>query len=85
LDGKGSIAKGVTHMKIVATFLVAVFVVAAGTSFAFGDCPGHNKAQMVKNPTQEQMSKDQPAGAGAQFTVAEKATEKAVVNTQEKK
>jgi hypothetical protein len=76
-------------MKIVATFLVAVFVVAAGTSFAFGDCPGHNKAQMVKNQTQnqgqEQMSKDQPAGAGAQFTVAEKATEKAVVNTLEKK
>jgi hypothetical protein len=87
LDEKSHIAKEVTRMKLVATFLVAVFVVAAGTSFAFGDCPGHNKAQMVKNPTQEQMSKDQPAGSGAQFTVAEKTSEttKAPVTTQEKK
>ena len=35
-----------------ATILVAVFVVAAGMSFAFADCAGHNKAQMVKNQTQ---------------------------------
>jgi hypothetical protein len=66
-------------MKFVATFLVAVFVVA-GTSFAFGDCPGHNKAQLVKSQPQEQMSqpqdqvsKEQPAGA--QMTLAEKLTE----------
>jgi hypothetical protein len=75
-------------MKFVATFLVAVFVVAAGTSFAFGDCAGHSKAQMVKNQQdQEQISKDKPAGAGAQFTVAEQATElaKRIANTQEKK
>lgn len=64
-------------MKLVATFLVAVFVVAAGTSFAFGDCAGHNKAQMVKNPSQsqEQMSKEQPTTTP--LTVAEKAAEPA--------
>ena len=72
-------------MKLMATLLVAVFVVAAGTSFAFGDCAGHSKAQMVKNRSQEQMSKEQPAGS--QFTVAEKAAEpeKPVVKTPEKK
>ena len=74
-------------MKLVATFLVAVFVVAAGTSFAFGDCAGHNKAQMVKSPPQEpqQVSKEQPAST--QLTVAEKAAEpaKPVVKTSEKK
>jgi hypothetical protein len=64
-------------MKLVATFLVAVFVMAVGTSFAFGDCAGHNKAQLVKNQgqAQEQLTKDQPADVGAQFTVAEKAAE----------
>jgi hypothetical protein len=75
-------------MKFVATFLVAVFVVAAGTSFAFGDCAGHSKAQMVKNETQGQMSKEQPAGAAAPFTVAEKAAQpvqQPVVQTPEKK
>jgi hypothetical protein len=73
-------------MKLMATLLVAVFVVAAGTSFAFGDCAGHSKAQMVKNRSQEQMSKEQPAGA--QLTLAEKAAEPAqqpVVKTPEKK
>lgn len=85
LGKEGNIAKGVVGMKLVATFLVAVFVVAVGTSFAFGDCAGHNKAQMVKSPPQEQMSKEQPAGTS--FTVAEKATEpaKSVVKTSEKK
>jgi hypothetical protein len=69
-------------MKFMATFLVAVFVVVmAGTSFAFGDCPGHSKAQLVKNPSQDQVSKEQPAGA--QMTLAEKPTEpaKAAVKT----
>jgi hypothetical protein len=75
-------------MKLMATLLVAVFVVAAGTSFAFGDCAGHNKAQLVKNQTQEQMSKEQPTSTP--ITVAEKAAEpaktaKTVVNTPEKK
>jgi hypothetical protein len=73
-------------MKLMATFLVAVFVVAAGTSFAFGDCAGHNKAQMVKNQTQEQMTKEQPAATGSPFTVAEKTAEPAKsVKTLEKK
>jgi hypothetical protein len=58
-----------------ATFLVAVFVVAAGTSFAFGDCAGHNKAQLVRNQPQEQMSKEQPTSTP--ITVAEKASEAA--------
>lgn len=62
-------------MKLVATILVAVFVVVAGASFAFADCAGHNKAQMVKSPPQEQMSKDQPATTP--FTVAENASEPA--------
>jgi hypothetical protein len=72
-------------MKFVATFLVAMFVVAAGTSFAFGDCAGHSKAQMVKSQPQEQMSKEQPATTP--LTVAEKASEPAqpVVKTPEKK
>jgi hypothetical protein len=85
--GKGHIFKGVTRMKLLATFLVAVFVVAAGTSFAFGDCAGHNKAQLVKNQTKEQMSKDQPASTGSPLTVAEKAaeSEKPVAKTLEKK
>jgi hypothetical protein len=73
-------------MKLMATFLVAVFVVAAGTSFAFGDCAGHNKAQMVKNQTQEQMTKEQPAATGSPFAVAEKTAEPAKsVKTLEKK
>jgi hypothetical protein len=72
-------------MKLMATFLVAVFVVAAGTSFAFGDCAGHNKAQLVKNTAPEQMSKEQPTNTP--ITVAEKASEaaKTVVNTPKTK
>jgi hypothetical protein len=74
-------------MKLVATFLVAIFVVVAGTSVAFGDCPGHNKAQLVKNQSQpqEQVSKEQPAGAT--LTVAEKAADpaKPAAKTPEKK
>ena len=40
-------------MKLVATILVAVFVVAAGTSFAFAECAGHNKAQLVKQDQEQ--------------------------------
>jgi hypothetical protein len=47
-------------MKLMATILVAVFVVVAATSFAFAECAGHNKAQLVKQD-QEQNSKDQLA------------------------
>ena len=64
-------------MKFMATFLVAVFVVAAGTSLAFGDCAGHTKAQLVKKQTLEQMTKEPAAATGSPFTVAEKATEPA--------
>jgi hypothetical protein len=72
-------------MKLVAVLVAAAFVVAAGASLALADCPGHNKAQMVKTQPQEQMSKDQPAEA--QLTVAEKASEpvKAAVKSAEKK
>jgi hypothetical protein len=79
-------------MKLVATLLVAVFVVASA-SLAFADCAGHNKAQMVKSPQQEQvkspqqeqMTKEQPASTP--LTVAEKAAEPAqpIVKTSEKK
>jgi hypothetical protein len=62
-------------MKLVATFLVAVFVVAASTSFVFAECAGHNKAQLVKNQDQQQVTKDQPTSTGTQVTVAEKAAE----------
>jgi hypothetical protein len=70
-------------MKLVATFLVAVFVVASA-SLAFADCAGHNKAQMVKNPQQEQITKEQPTSTP--LTVAEKAAEpaKPVVKTEKK-
>ena len=73
-------------MKFMATFLVAVFVVAAGTSLAFGDCAGHSKAQLAKNQPREQMTKEQPPVTGSPFTVAEKATEPAKpATTPEKK
>jgi hypothetical protein len=75
-------------MKLVAVLVAVAFVVAAGASLALADCPGHNKAQMVKTQPQEQMSKDQPA-AGAPVTVAEKASEsepvKAAAKSAEKK
>ncbi len=35
-------------MKLVATVLVAAFVLAGGMSIAFADCAGHNKAQLVQ-------------------------------------
>jgi uncharacterized protein YxeA len=74
-------------MKFVATFLVAVFVAAAGTSFAFADCTAHNKAQLVKKQDQEQVTKDQATSNGTQFTVAEKAAdlEKSTSKTPDKK
>jgi hypothetical protein len=72
-------------MKFVAVLVAAAFVVAAGASVAFADCAGHNKAQMVKTQPQEQMSKDQPAGAP--LTVAENASEpeKSAVKITKKK
>jgi hypothetical protein len=74
-------------MKLLATFLVAVFVVAAGTSFAFADCAGHSKAQMVKSQTPEQMTKAQQADTNSPFAVAQKAdaSAKPVAKTLEQK
>jgi hypothetical protein len=51
-------------MKLVATILVAAFVVAAGMSFAFADCAGHSKAQLVKTDD-PQISSDRVATADA--------------------
>jgi hypothetical protein len=39
-------------MKLVTTFLVAVFLVVASVSFVFAECAGHSKAQLVKNQQQ---------------------------------
>jgi ABC-type spermidine/putrescine transport system permease subunit I len=74
-------------MKLVATILVAAFVVVASMSFAFAECAGHTKAQMVKNQTQEQMSSTQSTPTASQFAVAEKADApaKTVVTPKEKK
>ncbi len=64
-------------MKIMAMLLVAAFALTASTSFAFGDCAGHSRAQLVKNQsqeqTQEQVSQEQPTGTP--FAVAEKVAE----------
>jgi len=51
-------------MKLVATILVAAFVVAASMSFAFADCAGHTKAQMVKTDD-PQISSDRVATTDA--------------------
>jgi hypothetical protein len=85
LDVESRMERRVTDMKIVATFMVVAFVLAAGTSYAFGACAGHSQAQMVKTQPQDQMSKDQPTGPT--LTVAEKAAEpaKPVAQTPEKK
>jgi hypothetical protein len=40
-------------MKLIVTILVAAFMVAAGMSFAFAECAGHNKAQLVQSTDQE--------------------------------
>ena len=46
-------------MKLVTTILVAAFVVAASISFAFADCPGHTKAQLVKTDDPQIISDQQ--------------------------
>jgi hypothetical protein len=68
---KRSHRKGVTQMKLVATILVAVFVMAASMSFAFADCAGHTKAQMVQS-NDPQISSDRVATTDALPTVPEK-------------
>jgi hypothetical protein len=62
-------------MKLVAMFLVAIFVVVASMSFAFANCAGHSKAQLVKNETnqtQEQISTDRVATTEALPAVPDK-------------
>jgi hypothetical protein len=43
-------------MKLVATVLVAAFVLAGGMSLAFADCAGHNKAQLVQTDDSQTIS-----------------------------
>jgi hypothetical protein len=68
-------------MKLVATILVAAFVVAGGISFAFAECAGHNKAQLVQsadpqNITDKQVNNGTSAVASDKSDqVAQKATE----------
>jgi hypothetical protein len=61
-------------MKLVATILVAAFVVAGGTSFAFAECAGHNKAQMVKT-NDPQINTDRQANNDAPAAVSDKAAQ----------
>jgi hypothetical protein len=65
--------KEVTGMKVVAVLLMAAFVITTSFSYAFADCAGHTKAQLVKSEPQEQLSTVQPTTAP--ITVAEKVAE----------
>ena len=58
-------------MKLVATILVAAFVVAGGMSFAFADCAGHNKAQLVQSDA-PQISSDRQVNNEALVAVPDK-------------
>ena len=65
-------------MKLMVTILVAAFVVAAGTSFAYSECAGHSKAQLVQSAdpqgtTEQQASNGTPAPASDK--VAQKVTD----------
>jgi hypothetical protein len=61
-------------MKLVATILVAALVVAGGMSFAFAECAGHSKAQMVKSDD-PQVSAGQQANNDAPAAVSDKAAQ----------
>lgn len=67
------LGKGVTGMKRIAIFFMAVVLVAASTSFAFAACAGHTKAQLVKSDPREQVSQEQ--STATPITVAEKVAE----------
>jgi len=77
--------EGVTGMKVMAVLLMAAFVVTTSISYAFADCAGHTKAQLVKSEPQEQLSTVQPTTAP--ITVAEKVAdpEQPAVKAPEKK
>ena len=72
-------------MKLVATILVAAFVVAGGMSMAFADCAGHSKAQLVKSDD-PQISSDRQANKDALTAVPEKVVQQTQsMKAQEKK
>jgi hypothetical protein len=58
-------------MKLVVTILVAAFMVAAGMTFAFAECAGHNKAQLVQS-TDPQSITDKQATNGAPAVTSDK-------------
>ena len=62
-------------MRLVATILVAAFVVAGGISFAFAECAGHNKAQLVQS-TDPQSSTDKQANNGTPAAESDKVAQK---------
>jgi hypothetical protein len=62
-------------MKLVVTILVAAFMVAAGMSFAFAECAGHNKAQLVQS-TDPQLNADQQANNGTRAVAPDKVAQK---------
>ena len=59
-------------MKLVATILVAAFLVAGGMSMAFADCAGHNKAQLVQSGDSPMLSDQQANNNEARVAVPEK-------------
>jgi 3-hydroxyisobutyrate dehydrogenase-like beta-hydroxyacid dehydrogenase len=77
LEGRGYSVRGVTQMKLVVTILVAAFMVAAGMSFAFAECAGHNKAQLVQmQSTDPQLNADQQANNGTRAVAPDKVAQK---------
>jgi hypothetical protein len=58
-------------MKLVATILVAALVVAGGISFAFAECAGHNKAQLVQS-TDPQYITDKQVNNGTSAVASDK-------------
>jgi hypothetical protein len=63
-------------MKLVATILLAAFVVAAGVSFAFANCAGHSKAQLVQSDDPKSSS-DRVANNEALTTTPDKVVQSA--------
>jgi hypothetical protein len=63
-------------MKLVATILVAAFVVVVSMSMAFADCAGHTKAQLVKTDDQ-QVSSDRQANNDTLTAAPEKVVRQA--------
>jgi hypothetical protein len=64
-------------MKLVVTILVAAFVVAAGMSFAYAECAGHSKAQLVQS-ADPQSTTEQQASNGTAAAASAKVAQKVV-------